>query len=360
LWEAIELALADSGLERRQITGLLLQPGIGDTTTGDGASRAGIAANFVVQMNTGGSTAIMSLASAIGMIEAGVADYVICAHTTTARSRKLLVGSGTADLSTFFGMFSPGASQALCANAYFAKYGQTSADLAEIAVALRAHGSLRPDAFMHGKPITISDHQASPYIAAPLRRLDYCLVTDGAVAVIVTTSDRAEKLRSQPVRLLGMGSKHNIAASYCGQSGTEATANYGYSDFDSGLARTVAFAQAGLGLSDIDVFQFYDAFTILVAMQLESYGLCAPGEAARFVRDGQIRWDADRPCNTSGTEHSWGYVQGFTHVAEAVRQLRGEGGPTQVKNARTCLVTGVGTLAVGQPQAHACAIFGTD
>jgi acetyl-CoA acetyltransferase len=357
LWEAIELALVDSGLSRRQIGGLLLQPGIGDATSGEGAARAGIGANFVMQMNTGGTTGIMTLLTAIGMIEAEMAEYVVCAHTTTARSRKLLVGAGSPDLPAFFGMFSPGASQALCANAYFARYGRNSADLAEIGVALRAHGALRPDAFMYGKPITVADHQASAIVAAPLRKYDYCIVTDGAVAFIVTSTERAKDLKSRPVRLLGAGCKHNIAASYSGELGTEATANYGYSDFDSTLARQCAFGQAGLGIGDIDVFQFYDAFTILVAMQIESYGLCGAGEAADFIRAGHFRFDGSRPCNTSGTEHSWGYLQGFTHIAEAVRQLRGEGGPTQVANARTSLVTGVGSLAVGQPQAHACAIL---
>lgn len=115
-------------------------------------------------------------------------------------------------------------------------------------------------------------------------------------------------------------------------------------------ARGRAFETAGLSIDDIDVFQFYDAVTIIVAVQLEAYGLCAPGEAADGVRAGNFRWDSKRPCNTSGTLHSWAYVQGFTHLAEGIRQLRGEGDATQVSGARTALVTNVGLTGAGQAQ----------
>jgi len=124
----------------------------------------------------------------------------------------------------------------------------------------------------------------------------------------------------------------------------------GAADFNVEPARSRVFAKAGMTLDDIDVFQFYDAFTIIVALQLEAWGLCGPGEAGDWLRAGNFCWDSARPCNTSGTLHSWGYVQGFTHVAEGVRQLRGEGGATQVPDARTALVTNVGITGAGQAQ----------
>lgn len=116
--------------------------------------------------------------------------------------------------------------------------------------------------------------------------------------------------------------------------------------------------QVGLGVDDIDVFEFHDAFTILVAQQLEAYGLCGPGEAADWIRAGNFAWNSKRPCNTPSTEHSWSYVQGFTHLTEGIRQLRGESGPTQVPRAKTCLVTGVG--ATGPGTAHAAAVLSAD
>jgi acetyl-CoA acetyltransferase len=353
-WDAIELALKDSGLARRQINGFIFQPGIGGGTSGLAASRAALAANTALQINSGGATGILAIMTAIGLIESGAAEYVVCAHGTNARSQKVLVGEGGADRNAIFGLFSPGASAALAAQSYFTKYNKTSEDLAQVAVALRANASCRPDAYMYNRPITVEDHQNSPFIVRPLHMLDYCLVTDGAVAFIVTTAERARDLQARPVYLRGFGASHSIAQGYLRGTSTA----LGEADFEAEPTRSRAFGQAGLTVDDIDVFQFYDAFTILVAQQLEAYGLCGPGEAADWIRSNNFVWNTKRPCNTSGTEHSWSYVQGFTHLTEGIRQLRGEAGPTQVAGARTCLVTGIG--ATGPGTAHAAAILSAD
>lgn len=348
-WDAAELAIADAGLERRQIDGYVFQPGFGEATSGMAASRAGLGANVTLQINSSGATGILSIATAIGLIAAGTADYVMCVHATNARSQHVTVGAGEDNAHAVFGLFSPGAQSALMAQSYFHKYNTSSADLAEIAVALRANALQRPDAYRYGCPLTVDQHQQSRYVVRPLHVFDYCLVTDGAIAFIVTTVERARDLRPQAVGILGLGACHDV-----GQGHRRGTSTLlGLPDFDVEPAMTRAFSAAGLSLADIDVFQFYDAFTILVALQLEAYGLCAPGEAGSWVRAGNFRWDTPHPCNTSGTLHSWGYVQGFTHIAEAVRQLRGEGGPTQVRGARTALVTNIGITGAGQAQSAA-------
>jgi len=208
----------------------------------------------------------------------------------------------------------------MMAQGYFHKYGKSSADLAEIAVALRYNAVPRPDAYMVKRPITVDDHQNSRFIVRPLRLFDYCLVTDGAIAFIVTTMERARDLKTTPVRLLGFDACHEVGQGYVRGSDTV----LGPSELNVEPARSRVFETAGLRLDDIDVFQFYDAFTIIVAVQLEAYGLCALGEAADWVRAGNFRWDSKRPCNTSGTLHSWAYVQDFTHLAEGIRQLRGD------------------------------------
>ncbi len=345
-WDAVELALADAGLERRQVNGYIYQPGFGEGTTGMAASRASLGAHSTLQINASGASGIFAIATAIGLIETGSAEYVVCVHATNARSQSLTIGAGEENAHAIFGLFSPGAQSALMAQSYFHKYGTTSADLAEIAVALRANAVPRSDACMFKRPITVDAHQNSRYIVRPLRLLDYCLVTDGAIAFIVTTAERARDLRTTPVEVLGMGTCHEVGQGYT----RGANSVLGLPDFNVEPARTRAFARAGLGLADIDVFQFYDAFTIIVALQLEAYGLCGPGEAAEWVRAGNFRWNSKRPCNTSGTLHSWAYVQGFTHLAEGIRQLRGEGGSTQVPGARTALVTNVGITGAGQAQ----------
>jgi len=351
-WDAVEAALADAGLERRQVDGYVFQPGFGEATSGMAASRAGLGAQVTLQINSSGATGILSIATAIGLIAAGTADYVLCVHATNARSQSVTVGAGEDNADAVFGLFSPGAQSALMAQSYFHKYKASSADLAEVAVALRDNAVLRPDAYRYGCSLTVEQHQQSRYIVRPLHVFDYCLVTDGAIAFIVTTSERARDLKPKAVGILGMGACHDVGQGHRRGASTV----LGLPDFDVEPARTRAFAAAGLGLADIDVFQFYDAFTILVALQLEAYGLCGPGEAGDWVRAGNFRWDSRSPCNTSGTLHSWGYVQGFTHLAEAVRQLRGEGGPTQVPDARTALVTNIGITGAGQ--AHAAVILG--
>ncbi len=351
-WDAVELALADAGLARHQVNGYIYQPGFGEGTSGMAASRAGLGVHITLQINSSGASGILAIAAAIGLIEAGTAEYVVCVHATNARSQALTIGAGEENEHAIFGLFSPGAQSALMAQSYFHKYQTNSADLAQIAVALRANAALRPDAYRFNHPLTVDDHQQSRFIVRPLRRLDYCLVTDGAIAYIVTTTERARDLKSTPVEVLGMGACHDVGQGYTRGSSTV----LGLPDFNVEPARSRAFAAAGLELADIDVFQFYDAFTIIVALQLEAYGLCGPGEAADWVRAGHFHWSSKRPCNTSGTLHSWGYVQGFTHVAEGVRQLRGEGGPTQVPGARTALVTNVGITGAGQAQS--AVIFG--
>ncbi len=345
-WDAVELALADAGLERRQVNGYLYQPGFGEGTSGMAASRASLGTHCTLQINSSGASGILAMATAIGLIEAGTAEYVVCVHATNARSQTLTIGEGEENQNAIFGLFSPGAQSALMAQSYFHKYGTTSADLAEIAVALRSNAVPRSDAYRFNRPITVEDHQNSRFIVRPLHLLDYCLVTDGAIAFIVTTTERARDLKTTPVDVLGMGTCHDVGQGYTRGVNTV----LGLPDFNVEPARTRAFAKAGLGIADIDVFQFYDAFTIIVALQLEAYGLCGPGEAGDWVRAGNFRWNSKRPCNTSGTLHSWAYVQGFTHIAEGVRQLRGEGGPTQVPGARTALVTNVGITGAGQAQ----------
>lgn len=353
--EAADLAIKDTGLSRRQIDGYIYQPGIGGQNSGKAATKAALGAVAVFEMQSGGATAILGLAAAVGLIETGACKAVAIAHGTNARSRQVNVGGGkraTRDPGAFFGMFSPAARAALGARSYLSKYDRASADLGEIAVALRQHGEMRPDAAMFGRPMTLEDHQNSAFIVDPVRKYDCCLVTDGGAALVVTTLERARDMTSTPVLINGIGTMHSSGARYHG--GHE----LGDADMTVRAAKDAAFGAAGMTLSDIDVFEFYDAFTILVAQQLEGYGLCGPGEAGAFARAGNMHFLSRTPCNTSGTEHSWSYLQGFTHLSEAVRQLRGDGGPTQVKNPRTALVTGVGTTDAGS--SHAAAILSVE
>ena len=187
----------------------------------------------------------------------------------------------------------------------------------------------------------------------PLRKYDCCLVNDGAVALIITSADRARDLKRPPVYVMGYGLDHTQA-----QISKGSDALWHWDGFDVTAAKNNAFGTAGIALEDVDVAMMYDAFTMFILAGLEAYGVCPKGEAGAFVEEGHIGPNGSFPCNTSGTNLSWGYMQGFTHLIEGVRQVRGDGGATQVKDAEICLVTGLGgSMEPALGSAAACCIL---
>jgi len=218
-------------------------------------------------------------------------------------------------------------------------YGTTSRQLGEIAVATRRHAALHGNAIMTS-PITIEDHQASRMIADPLRLLDCSLESDGAVAVIVSAAERARDLRQRPVWVMGAAEGHPDSPSVISQRPDLTT-------FGLAKAAPRAFAMAGIGPADIDVAEIYDCFTFNVLCQIEDLGFCRKGEGGPFVENGTITLGGRLPINTHGGLLSQAHMAGLNHVVELVRQLRGEGGATQVANAEIGLVTGYGDMGDG-------------
>ena len=170
-------------------------------------------------------------------------------------------------------------------------------------------------------------------LVEPLSRLDCCLVSDGAAAVIVTTEERAADLRAGGIGILGHAQAHSLS-SYASPGHFES--------LPAARSGPRAFRQAGLGPEDVDVALLYDCFTIVVLLQLEDYGFCKKGEGGAFVEDGRIGPAGGLPVNTSGGLMAEGYGGGMLHVIEAVRQLRGEAGERQVPGAEVALVSGHG------------------
>jgi acetyl-CoA acetyltransferase len=218
-------------------------------------------------------------------------------------------------------------------------YGTTSRQLAEIAVTTRRHAGLHGNATMT-KPITIEDHQASRMIADPLRLLDCSLESDGAACVIVSAADRARDMAKPRVLITGLAEGHPDSPSAITQR-PELTR--------LGLAKAAprAFAMAGVTPADIQVAEIYDCFTYIVLCQLEDMGFCAKGEGGHFVQGGALGLGGRLPVNTHGGLLSQAHMAGMNHVVELVRQLRGEGGATQVAGAALGLVTGYGDLGDG-------------
>jgi acetyl-CoA acetyltransferase len=350
--EAVRRALADAGLERSEVDGLLTMPG---TTSPEGPKNflrlgeaLGINPRWTGSLSMGGATGLVLLEQASLAIAAGKASVVVCAFGDAARSggSRFSGAAGWGDSWGIWGMFAACANSAMTARRHMHEYGTTSRQLAEVAVACRGHAALNEAAVMR-EPITVEDHQASRPVVEPLRLLDCCLISDGGVAFVVTSLERARGLRKRPVRVLGTGQAHSAE--------TIGNPEWWYVPHQA-QAAAEAFATAGVSPQDIDVAQLYDNFTISVVVWLEHAGFCKRGEGGAFVEGGRIRLGGVLPVNTAGGNLSESYMQGWLHIVEGVRQLRGENGARQVRNAGLCLVTGRGMTL----NCAAAAVLGRD
>lgn len=235
------------------------------------------------------------------------------------------------------GLVGPGHLMSVLARRHMHLYGTRREAFAEIVISERENAINRPTAIRR-TPLTLEQYFESPMLADPLCRLDFCLETDGAVAFITTSSDRARDCRHRPVFIHG-------CAHGGGREWGRAFGWMGMQDphFGSSGHKPVAdrlWAMSGVGPQDMDVALIYDHFSAMVLMQLEDYGFCAKGEGGAFVESGAIRFkDGSIPVNTHGGQLSEAYIIGMTHVREAVEQLRGVA-INQVADAELALVTG--------------------
>ena len=336
---AISAAVDECGLDLSDIDGLVTHA-VGDATPASVVAHSlGLPdVKFLVDMVGGGSMSAATVGLAAMAVASGQAEVVVCWRALNARSEFRMGGTGRAapTLVEFqyqvpYGLLTPPQQFALVSRAYMDRSGATAEDLGRVAITQRAHATMNPYAMMRD-PLTMDQYLNSRWIAEPLRLFDCCLETDAAIAVIVTSAERARDLARPPVSIAGAstGSGHSLYSN-------------GRVDLSVSGARDMAprlYAAAGLGPEDVDIAELYDAFTPLVLMQLEDYGLCPVGEAADFVAQGATAIGGALPVNTHGGHLSEGYVHGLNHVAEAVTQLRGEGGPRQVAGAEVALCTG--------------------
>jgi acetyl-CoA acetyltransferase len=326
--DALDLALADAGLQRGQLDGYV------STDILEDLRYLGLTPKFNVVAQSGGASVALGIVMAGGAIAMAEAKYVAITFSRAPSSGGMRTGSYAYGYPMLFGMFGPPASHALHARRHIHLYGTTSQHMAAVAVTQRDYALERPMALGFGKPMTIEDHQASPMVVDPFRRLDCCRDSDIGVAIIVTSTDRSIDLASKSVRVAGVGFGHNIANWFHGDV-------YAHHD-NVEPAATHAFAMAGLTLEDVDVAELYDPHTMSVIMQLEHYGFCGPGEGGPFVADGQTRRGGRIPTNTGGGQLSGWYATGFTPLVEAVHQVRGTAGPGQIDNVEVALVSGHG------------------
>jgi acetyl-CoA acetyltransferase len=342
--EAIKLAVEDAGLTLADLDGLLVNPGVKNDTDLRLQSTLQLRnTRLLASLQGFGSSAGQMVQYASMAIAAGTADVVACVYADAPLTEGKSAGAsypgqkramtGVGSLQFAAGLSAAPERYAVATRRHMETYGTTSEQLGAVAVAARQWATMNPAAQMR-EPITLQDHQASRMIADPLRLLDCCLVSNGAVAIIVTSAERAASLKQPPVHVWGWGQAH---PGYANRKGSE----FG---LVTGAAQSgpEALKMAGVGVDEIDVRELYDCFTYTTLVTLEDYGFCAKGEGGEFVASGALAPGGSHPTNTGGGELSGYYMWGMTPLSEAVIQARGQGGERQVPKHDLVMVSGNG------------------
>ncbi len=338
---AIERALEDAGIDRNEVDGLVTWD-VEKNTLWDVARNCGFKkVQYFGKAAHGGGSSCGTVAQAVLAVTSGLANCVVIWRALNGRSGAtrmadagaVLEAPGEHQFRMPYGLAAAPAQAALRTRRYMHMTGLTTRQLGAVAVACRNHALTNPNALMHGKPITLDDHEQSRMIADPLRLLDCTLECDAAGAIIVTSAARARNLKHKPIYIMaaaqGLDNSIDIMSNYTNDMASMP---------DCEIVAKQIFPMAGISPKDIDVAQLYDAFSPLVPMQLEAYGFCKTGEGGAFCENGNIELGGTLPVNTSGGNLSEGYIHGITHIIEGVRQMRGTS-LAQVPNAEVCLVT---------------------
>jgi acetyl-CoA C-acetyltransferase len=351
--ESARGALADAGLAMRDVDGFFTS-GVGPIGILSLAHHLNLRPRYLDSQSIGGSSFVSHCLHAAAAIAAGLCGVALVTYGSTAASERFAIGTGggfgSEPPDNFEAPFGPTivGSYALVAQRHMHEYGTTSEQLAEIAVTMRRHASLNPHA-KYREPITVDDVLASRMISSPLHLLDCCIISDGGGALVLTSLERAGDLRKPPVVILG-GAEAVRHLEVGGRDLLDVAA------YQSG---PLAFARAGVRPADLDVCMVYDSYTITVLVTLEALGFCEPGEGGAFCAGGRIGLGGALPVNTDGGGLSSNHpgMRGIFLVIEATRQLRGEGGSAQVRNARLACVHGTGGM-LGQRHSGVTLILG--
>lgn len=345
--EASLKAIEDAGLSPKEIDGVIPY-----STTGT------VAEDFITNFGTedlrysamtpmGGASCVAALQSAAMAVSMGVANHVLCVVGRNGYSGAR-IGSRVTQLPQFktlaeyempVGAIAPAQLYAPMARRHMELYGTKSEQLARIAMTMRKHAILNDNALMK-TPMTLEDHQNARIIADPLRLFDCCLESDGGTAVVVSSAERAKDMKQPPIYIMGIAEGHP-------DSPSTITQRPDMTRLGTAKAAPKAFQMAGVSHKDIDVAEIYDCFTYIVLCQIEDLGFCKKGEGGSFVEGGRIELGGELPVNTHGGLLSQAHIIGMNHIAELVKQLRGQAGKAQVADARIGLVTGYGDMGDG-------------
>ena len=345
--QAALAAMADAGVDPFDVDGIV-RCDMDTVHANDLIESIGLPnVTFWCDVGQGGVAAAAMVGQAVGAILSGQATTVLVFRELNGRSGRryglssarstTIGGGGTYDeLYQPYGLLTPGQVFAIMAQRHMIDFGTTPEQLGRIPLACRERANANPRAQMHARTLTMDDYLASRMISTPLRLFDFCLETDGACALVVTSTERARDLRQPPVLIRAVAQ----ATIPSPQPGTmyPVLARPNITELPATAAADVLYRRAGLGPDDIDVAQFYDCLSITVLLQIEDWGFCKKGEGGDFVSSGAIDAGGSLPINTGGGHLSEGYIHGLNHVLEGVRQMRGTS-TSQVAAAEACLVT---------------------
>lgn len=347
--QAALAAIEDAGLTPADVDGIV-RCDMDTVLHNDLAHTLGIRnLTYWSEVGPGGVAPCAMVGQAVGAILSGQARTVLVVRGLNGRSGRRfglapgdevgrrVGGSGTYDeLFGPYGMVTPGQVFAMMARRHMIEFGTTPEHLAHVALTCRARANANPRAQMHDRALTLDECLSARTIAAPLRLYDFCLETDGACAVIVTSAERAADGRQPPVLIRAVAQ----ASIPDPQPGVQfpVLLRESITELPARSVAATLYRRAGLGPDDVDVAQVYDCFTITVLLQLEDWGFCKKGEGGPFVAGGEIGLGGQIPINTGGGHLSEGYIHGMNHVVEGVRQMRGTS-TSQVPGAEVCLVT---------------------
>ena len=346
--ECVKAAIADAGLEPGDIDGMT-------TFTLDSNDEIEVARSvgcgdlrFYSRIPYGGGAAVGIVHQAAMAVATGAANYVVGYRALNGRSGQRYSQGVAGDIVTSdlvhwgwympFGLLTPTSWVAMFTQRYMHVTGCKSTDLAEVSIATREHAVNNPNAFFHGRPLSLEDHQTARMICSPLRLYDCCQETDGGCAFVVTTRERAADL-AQPgavIRGIAQGSADD----------QEQMTSFYRPEIERlpemELVARQVYAMSGLGPEEIDAAIIYDAFSSIVLFQLEAFGFCGIGEGKDFVQDGALGREGRLPTNTHGGQLSEAYIHGINGVNEGVRLIRGSSVNQPAKNDHVLVTAGVG------------------
>jgi acetyl-CoA acetyltransferase len=344
--EAVQKALDDAGIAPREVDGIVTEgcfaPGL--LSHLELAYNLGIHHRFSATISVSGGGNVGSPLVAAQAIASGQANVILTYYSNNfgLRGRQIFHegGLGAANMKGVFeipyGASGPPVQLAMVARRHMHDYGLTTRQLASVAVNQRRNAVLNGRGVMK-KPLTYEDYEESPMVADPLRLPDCCLMNDGACAWVITSAERASDCRRIPVYVMGAGFD-SFPMTDAGAL-TQGGENY-VNKPNERIALERALKMAGITRDDLDFAEIYDAFTIMLVRFFEDLGFCRVGEGGAFAESGITSLEGALPVNTHGGHLSHSYLNGATHVVEAVRQLRGEAGACQVRDAKIGLVHG--------------------